>query len=394
MRLKFFAIFCFGVILGWVLRPVVSIPVENPKHHVIVEAEIEQVVTPITKQAFSSQDRTHPDYARALQSSRLFLQQKKYSDVVQLVRSLELSGDTMLNQEIKRVIFLEVANLFGTQQYYLASRLLNDYLAYYFNDYQALIWSGRVQIATGYFTKGIKSLYDAKAYIADHLELNKTEQHIQDAVQQYTGALLKKKAWQDIVEVYQFLITQGSDVPSYYVGLATAQIQLSDWYNAEQTLEIIRHDTRVATEVNNLLAQIEQHQRDLMLSESGIVLKNRNGNYLVNVLLNNEIEITLLIDTGASTTSLTPSVLVQASLSSTTFNRRRTIVNTANGQIEVPVLNVDQLSISDFRVDNLDIIVLPMDNIPGVDGLLGMNYLRHFEFIIDQEKALLYLKKR
>ncbi len=394
MRLKFLAIFCFGVILGWVLRPIVSIPVENPKHHVIVEAEIEQVVTPFTRQTFSSQDRSPADHARALQSSRLLLQQQKYSDVVQLVRSLELSGDKTLNQQIKIAIFSEVADLFGTQQYDLASRLLNDYLAYYFNDYQALVWLGRVQIATGHFTKGIKNLYDAKAYIVDYLELNKAEQHIQDAIQRYTGALLKKKAWQDMVEVYQFLITQGSDVPSYYVGLATAQIQLSDWYNAEQTLEIIRHDARVVTDVNDLLAQIEQHQRDFMLSESGIALKRRNGNYLVSVLLNDSIEITLLIDTGASTTSLTPSVLVQAGLSSTTFNRRRILVNTANGQIEVPVLNVDQLSISGFRVGDLDIIVLPMDNIPGVDGLLGMNYLRHFEFIIDQEKALLYLKKR
>ena len=63
----------------------------------------------------------------------------------------------------------------------------------------------------------------------------------------------------------------------------------------------------------------------------------------------------------------------------------------ANGTVRAPVYKLDVLSVGDWQVRQLDIGVLALAGMPGVDGLLGMNFLNHFQFFIDQNEALLRL---
>ena len=65
--------------------------------------------------------------------------------------------------------------------------------------------------------------------------------------------------------------------------------------------------------------------------------------------------------------------------------------NTANGRIRAPIYKLSSLTVGDWRVNQLEIGVLDLSGSSNINGLLGMNFLRHFQFFIDQNEALLRL---
>ena len=69
---------------------------------------------------------------------------------------------------------------------------------------------------------------------------------------------------------------------------------------------------------------------------------------------------------------------------------RTGLFTTANGRVSAPIYRLDSVSIGDWQVSDLDVGVLELGD-SGIDGLLGMNFLRHFQFFIDQHEALLRL---
>ena len=97
-----------------------------------------------------------------------------------------------------------------------------------------------------------------------------------------------------------------------------------------------------------------------------------------------------MIDTGASVTLLTPEALEQKDIRYMDTGSTR-VFNTANGPVRAPIYVLDSLTVGDWKVTRLEIGVLDLSGSPGIDGFLGMNFLRHFQFFIDQNQALLRL---
>jgi clan AA aspartic protease (TIGR02281 family) len=116
----------------------------------------------------------------------------------------------------------------------------------------------------------------------------------------------------------------------------------------------------------------------------------RSGShFLVDVRLGSAQQARLLIDTGASLTMLTPDMLQRRGVVAHATGKTG-VFNTANGRVRAPIYRLDSLSVGDWEVSNLDVGVLELDDAQ-FDGLLGMNFLRHFRFFIDQNAALLRL---
>jgi clan AA aspartic protease (TIGR02281 family) len=70
---------------------------------------------------------------------------------------------------------------------------------------------------------------------------------------------------------------------------------------------------------------------------------------------------------------------------------RSQVFNTANGQVRAPVYILESLSVGDWYVQQLEVGVLDLGEQAGIDGLLGMNFLSHFRFFIDQNESMLRL---
>ena len=147
-----------------------------------------------------------------------------------------------------------------------------------------------------------------------------------------------------------------------------------------------------------------EHQQQFASGNSNkVALKNDYSDQIGLVSRGNqywavvEIEdhaVTLLIDTGASMTTLSRQAFQALSNANDFDLMGQRMFNTANGITKGNIYRVDHLEIGRFMLNDAQIAVLDFKMPEGVDGLLGMNVLEHFRFHIDQEKQLLYLADR
>src|SRR3954469_12157568 len=86
----------------------------------------------------------------------------------------------------------------------------------------------------------------------------------------------------------------------------------------------------------------------------------------------------LVFDTGAEATTLTPEVIEQIGYSSRD-GHKVSKVHSAIGEEEGYWLHVAEFSALGVSTRNFALQVFDLDH-EGIDGLLGMNFLRHFNF--------------
>jgi len=112
--------------------------------------------------------------------------------------------------------------------------------------------------------------------------------------------------------------------------------------------------------------------------------RNRHGHYLLNGLIN-EKEVTFLVDTGATTTSIPARLATKLGLS----KGYRFNVQTANGNSFAYSTKVNSLKLGDIEFNNITASLNP--GLQGNEILLGMNVLKHIELV--QRGDTLILRK-
>lgn len=125
--------------------------------------------------------------------------------------------------------------------------------------------------------------------------------------------------------------------------------------------------------------------------EVTIALQRFGKQFLVPVTIDG-ISARLLLDTGASISGLTATFVERHY--SLVRNTKPIKLNTASGTVDSYLFVVNSLNIASLEFTQHLLARLPMDNANQFDGLLGVDILGRFEFVIDQEKAELYLRKR
>ncbi|MBX2884726.1 MAG: TIGR02281 family clan AA aspartic protease [Granulosicoccus sp.] len=124
---------------------------------------------------------------------------------------------------------------------------------------------------------------------------------------------------------------------------------------------------------NNLNASVSTFSAD---GRKFVQLKgDRWGHYTVTVQINGQ-PVKALIDTGATSVSITSSVAQRLGLSSS----RESMAVTANGAVVVYDIDLDQVGIGDLTQRDVSAHINP--HMPGDEILLGMSFLRHFDMNI------------
>lgn len=119
----------------------------------------------------------------------------------------------------------------------------------------------------------------------------------------------------------------------------------------------------------------------------GVPLERMDGGYVVEVRLNGRETARLLLDTGASTTLLSPRVAERLGLE--VHRNPPAVLRTANGQVEAGWAEVESLDVGGHRTGPLRVVI--HDAIPEADGLLGMNFLGAFRVEIHAQGPTLTL---
>ena len=98
----------------------------------------------------------------------------------------------------------------------------------------------------------------------------------------------------------------------------------------------------------------------------------------------------LVLDTGAAATTLTPQVIEKIG-HSPRDGYRKARVHTATGEEHGYWLRVAKFTVLDVTTPNFALTVFPLGQ-QDIDGLVGMNFLRHFNFEVRPEERLIHLE--
>jgi clan AA aspartic protease (TIGR02281 family) len=126
---------------------------------------------------------------------------------------------------------------------------------------------------------------------------------------------------------------------------------------------------------------------------SAVPIRIVRNHVLVRAVLNHQEPVTLLLDTGATRTILTPTTAQRLGMSPTADTPRRTL-RVADGQLhEVPLIQLSALTVGEATAENLQVgvsVLFPRTS--AVDGLLGGDFLEQFSIIIDRITHQMWLE--
>ena len=126
-----------------------------------------------------------------------------------------------------------------------------------------------------------------------------------------------------------------------------------------------------------------------------ILVSRESGHIFVQARLNDKVPVELLLDTGASFVLLSSEIGRRLGVDK---DKRTSIVKmqVADGrQVDALYMILDSVKIQGVEAKNVDAAVL-LDNAEGInfkDGLLGMSFLKKFNFKIDQSNNRITLEK-
>jgi clan AA aspartic protease (TIGR02281 family) len=112
---------------------------------------------------------------------------------------------------------------------------------------------------------------------------------------------------------------------------------------------------------------------------------------LVPVIIGNQI-VTMMVDTGAALTTLTPRAATQLGLDPSGFARRISIFAAGGATIELRVGQIRSLRVGAAELRDVDVGLLVLPEGVNFDGLLGINVLDRFRPTIDFRHATLILR--
>lgn len=137
----------------------------------------------------------------------------------------------------------------------------------------------------------------------------------------------------------------------------------------------------------------EKIQKRKKLEASRTPVKISNNQILVPVTLsylNNTVQTTLLLDTGANITTISESIAQKLSID----NGIKSSARVANGQVvKTSVAEINRIQVGPKTIKTPRVAIVPFVGKRNFDGLLGLDFLRHFGYDIDYQNSLIQWKE-
>ncbi len=337
--------------------------------------QIETVATtPIVKK--SAVLPAHFQQAVALFSNQLF--DKAVAEYTQL-----LVNEPRYARQLKQIWQQQLETWLSHQKFTLSEQFLTAFLNSHPYDVTMLELEAKRLIAQGDTQQGIISLL-ALSNQLDSNEKQQLSKQIDELSTTYIDELIAAQQWQALLNSSQQWLDYAPGNAHYLYNHALANYHLEDYVASQITLDQLPEDHEYKQQAEQLHLLIQQ----ALAGVEVIKLTARGSHYLVNSIINDDIETELMIDTGASFTVINQTQL--NSLNSPANYLGTLEVNTANGVVEAQRYQLESFQVGQQRIRNFEVLVI--ENHVGY-GLLGMNFLENFKFNINQQVNELELIK-
>lgn len=229
------------------------------------------------------------------------------------------------------------------------------------------------------------------------IALERDAQKVESALSELKRYLIALKASPSLLnEDYAWLMAQLDELAKYsnssgevHLVMAALALQLNDNYQAQYHALMAANDPVSQKAAEEILAKLDGNNNKL--DETTIPLIRFGNQFLVKVSIEG-FPAQLLIDTGASLSGLSSSYTAKYPFLVKAMKPIR--LNTASGAHDSFLFTVDSITIANLNFTQHILAQLPMDSSVGFDGLLGVDILGRFDFVMDQNAAVLRLKSR
>lgn len=317
------------------------------------------------------------------------LSAKNYSNANFLIHTLANDQQTELS-EIRLYWFQATQTLIQQKLFTHAEDSINAYLAFQGDDtdflYQQvdLYWQQQLPLLA------IKHAYEVQYYLYNRAEVHKAVNVARGFVQQQVDVLIKNNHWLELRKLIEEVLLFDAESLKLQWVFAQAQYQLGEFEYARNTIEPLLNQPNYKIKARALLADIEAALR----KPQSIPLSRQGEHFIVQALINDTINVSLMLDTGASISLLSESAFDELSQYSEVVYIKDLNLNTAGGIVTASIYQVAEFAIQGYVVNDFIFAVSPSYANDHNDGLLGMNFLKAFDFHIDQNNGLLILKNK
>lgn len=206
----------------------------------------------------------------------------------------------------------------------------------------------------------------------------------------YIKKLQNQKEYNKLIEFLNGILEEESYEVKYIYYLAKVHFDLKNYYKSKELLERIPYDDAYANSAKSIMDKINKKIKRAEKFSNKIQLQKNGNHFVIKAILNNNREVSLLVDTGASITLIDESIINEIEHKIVKNNIK---MNTAGGIATAKLVQLNSFEIEETSIDKMQVTSSPLKG-RGFDGLLGMNYLGQFDFYIDQKTSILYLNKK
>lgn len=254
-------------------------------------------------------------------------------------------------------------------------------------------FSSRLYVASCYVELGeasaaVDTLLGAALLVRTSEEQFMLERQLSITMDELAKMLVGRNRIDELDRLYEDITLALPELADFFLELGLLRIRTGDPVNGLVPLAQIENHPRLGAQARALIARIEADDTDTGEVLEEVPLRVAGSQFIVEAIIDGVHPVNLLIDTGAAMTVVDPGVLARFGYA---LDGPRAYFRTAGGVVEAPLVDLGHLALGATGRSYLTVGSLAMDMPAGIDGLLGMNFLRHFEFRIDQEGNVLYL---
>ena len=274
-----------------------------------------------------------------------------------------------------------------------AERLLQAYVKMHSGSAQAWLYLAQIYQQQHKPTLALEAWF---RYLDVEVDVSLREQALSQ-IKAYLVALYQDKLFQLpngagpswLIAQLDTLVKSTADDGALHLMLADLQLQAGDEYQAQYHALMAANDPAVQSQAEAILSKLGGGAE--VTDEVAIPLAHFGDQYLVAVSINGN-NAKLLLDTGASISGVSTQFI--AKYPYIVGATKPIQLNTASGVVESYLFGVDSLAMGSLLFQRHMLARLPMGDMTQFDGLLGIDILGRYDFVIDRDAMLLRLTAR
>ena len=241
-------------------------------------------------------------------------------------------------------------------------------------------------IIEGYLPRAIELIRQAKENYSSDTEDTRLSIQLKNVAIKHIDILMKREDYALLISFLEEMIAYESTDSFYTFNLAELYLQLDKNDEATVLLHELQYDEVYAHNVKTILENMEKENNRSDYTYA-LPLKRYGNHYVVEVFLDGTA-FNLMLDTGA-----TYIFIDEDKASELKVINYNLILKTAGNEINAKLCEASVLEVGNIRLENIKVTVAPFKR-DGIDGLLGMNFFKHFKFFINQDEGILYLEPK